>query len=88
MTVTIEPGVYVVPAIWQHGDLLAPFADAINKPAVEVLLKENFGGIRIEDTIYIRGRNDAGPEILTGDLPTDADAVTQIVGNAVNGVSE
>ena len=82
MTVTIEPGVYVVPAIWQHGDLLAPFADAINKPAVEVLLNENFGGIRVEDTICVRARDDTGPEILTSDLPTDADAVTQVVGKS------
>jgi len=74
MTLTIEPGVYLVPAIWGHEALVAPFADCVNRPAVEALLKGRIGGIRIEDTIHVRG-GDAGPEVLTAALPTEADEV-------------
>ena len=46
MTLTIEPGIYLVPAIWQRDDLIGPFKDAINKPAIDALLSQQFGGIR------------------------------------------
>lgn len=80
MTVTIEPGVYVVPAIWENHDLVSRFADAVDRGAVDKLLDQNFGGIRIEDTICVGRPGDAGPEVLTRDLPTDADAVTALLG--------
>jgi Xaa-Pro aminopeptidase len=81
MTVTIEPGVYLVPAIWKRDDLTGPFNDAVNKQAVDALLKDNFGGIRIEDTICV---GESGvPENLTQVLPTDPDAVAGLVGSAM-----
>ncbi|MCH7591520.1 MAG: aminopeptidase P family protein [Planctomycetes bacterium] len=80
MTVTIEPGIYIVPAIWENDELTAPFADAVNRPAIEALIKDQFGGIRIEDDVHIRA-GDAGPEVLTADLPKDADAVAALVGS-------
>ena len=80
MTVTIEPGLYIVPAIWANEELIAPFADAVNRSAIETLIKDQFGGIRIEDDVHIRA-GDAGPEVLTAALPKDADAVTAIVGS-------
>ena len=78
MTVTIEPGVYIVPAIWDNTELTGPFADAINRRLIETLIKENFGGIRIEDAVHVRP-SDVGPEILTADLPCDAEAVAAVV---------
>ena len=78
LAVTIEPGFYVVPAIWQNEALTRPFADVINRKAVDELLAENFGGIRIEETIIVRDAS--GPEVLSADLPSDADAVTAIIG--------
>ena len=78
MTVTIEPGIYLVPAIWASDELVKPFVDVINRPKVEALLKDNFGGIRIENTICVRAVG--GPEILSGNLPTDADEVAVRVG--------
>jgi len=78
MAITIEPGVYLTPAIWQQDTLTAGFADAINRSAVEALLGAGFGGIRIEDTICVRA-GDAGPENLTGALPAEADAVAAVV---------
>ncbi len=78
MTVTIEPGIYFVPAIWRNEDLSGPFADCVNRPVVEELLEQRFGGIRIEDTVHVRA--DYGPEILTADLPTDPNQVAELVG--------
>lgn len=65
MTVTIEPGLYIVPAIWQRDDLVTPFADVVNRPAVESLIEQSFGGMRIEDTIHVRTTAEGGPEVLT-----------------------
>jgi len=80
MTVTIEPGVYLVPALWRNAEMVTRFADAVNRPAIEQLLNSGFGGIRIEDTVCVRDAN--APEVLTGALPTGADQVTAIVGSA------
>ncbi len=78
MVLTIEPGIYLVPAIWQNADLVAPFKDVINRSTIEALLKDDFGGIRIEDTVHVR--SEGGPEVLTGELPKEPDAVCAVVG--------
>jgi Xaa-Pro aminopeptidase len=78
MTVTIEPGIYLVPAIWERGDLVGPLADVVNRRAVDALLKSALGGIRIEDTICVR--QTGGPEVLTADIPAEADALLACVG--------
>lgn len=80
MTVTIEPGIYLVPAIWARDDLVGPLADVANRPKVDALLQERFGGIRIEHTICVRAAEAGGPEILSEALPTDADQVAASVG--------
>lgn len=80
MTVTIEPGLYIVPAIWGNAELTASFEDSVNRSAIEALIKDQFGGIRIEDDVHVRA-GDAAPEILSAELPSDADAVTAIVGS-------
>jgi Xaa-Pro aminopeptidase len=78
MTVTVEPGIYLVPAIWARDDLVKPFADVVNRPKVNALLKDRFGGIRIEHTICVRA--DGEPEVLSDALPTDAEEVAACVG--------
>ncbi|MFH1746352.1 MAG: aminopeptidase P N-terminal domain-containing protein [Planctomycetota bacterium] len=78
MTVTIEPGIYLVPAIWASAELVGPFADAFNRSKVEALLADNFGGIRIEHTLCVR--ESGGPEVLSAGLPTGADEVAALVG--------
>jgi Xaa-Pro aminopeptidase len=75
---TIEPGLYLSPGVWQRDDLTRPFADAVDRPKVEALLRDNFGGIRLEHTICVRASG--GPEILTEDLPTAPDEVVELVG--------
>ena len=78
MVVTIEPGLYLVPAIWQNEEITGRFTDVVNRPAVDALLKDHFGGIRIEDVVRVRNPK-AGPEVLTADAPTDPDALAAIV---------
>ncbi len=78
MTVTLEPGIYLVPAIWASRELTEPLADAVDRPQVDALLDANFGGIRIEETICVRPTG--GPEVLSGDLPTGADAIAALIG--------
>ena len=75
MCVTIEPGIYLIPAIWANDELVKPLADVVNRPKVDALLNDRFGGIRIEHTICIRERDAAGPEVLSDARPTDPDEV-------------
>jgi Xaa-Pro aminopeptidase len=79
MAVTIEPGLYLVPDVWKEQGLIEPFADVVNRPLVDRLLAEPFGGIRIEDTICVRPADAGGPEVLSGALPVDAEAVAGLV---------
>ncbi len=79
MALTIEPGIYLVPEIWHNEALQEPFLDAINRPVVDKLLADNFGGIRIEETVVVREESFDGPEVLTKELPNDVDQVAKIV---------
>ncbi len=71
-----------MPAIWENDELTAPFSDVVNRRSVETLLKERFGGIRIEDTVCVRDVTAPGPEVLTGELPTEGDALAAAAGAA------
>ncbi|MCG3130282.1 MAG: Xaa-Pro aminopeptidase [Phycisphaerae bacterium] len=73
MCVTIEPGVYLSPAIWKRSDLVAPFRDVVNLPEVEALLARRFGGVRLEQTVHVRTKEAGGPEALSDALPVGAD---------------
>ena len=63
-TVTIEPGVYFVPALLADPDMRERHRDAIHWERAEAML--GFGGIRIEDNVLV---TDAAPEVLTADVP-------------------
>jgi Xaa-Pro aminopeptidase len=78
MCVTIEPGLYLTPAVWACDELVRPLADVVNRSKVDKLLADHFGGIRVEQTICVRDA--AGPEVLTGDLPTDAGEIARLAG--------
>jgi Xaa-Pro aminopeptidase len=79
MTLTVEPGIYFIPAIWENESLVGAFSDCVNRSGVDELLAAEFGGIRIEDTVCVTEA--AGPEVLSSALPSDADAVAAIVGS-------
>ncbi|HHO50578.1 MAG TPA: M24 family metallopeptidase [Deltaproteobacteria bacterium] len=58
--VTIEPGLYVVPAILGDHTLRDRFGDTVDHDTVASWI--GFGGIRIEDDVWI---TDSDPELLT-----------------------
>lgn len=75
MCVTIEPGIYLVPAIWACDELVRPLADAVNRARVDALLEGRFGGIRIEHYVCVREQYAGGPEVFSAALPTTASEI-------------
>jgi Xaa-Pro aminopeptidase len=80
MALTVEPGVYLVPAIWSTDELVAPFKDDVNRAAIDELLSSGFGGIRIEDDIVVGTGEGSKPENLTEALPKDPVELCEIIG--------
>jgi Xaa-Pro aminopeptidase len=64
MAVTVEPGIYFVPAILRDPDKRRAHHDQVNWDKVDGML--DFGGIRIEDNLVI---GEEGHEIITADVP-------------------
>ncbi|MCX4246581.1 aminopeptidase P family protein [Paraliomyxa miuraensis] len=72
MVVTIEPGIYLVPAILQRQALVGPFvADGTFDPA-RLERFSDVRGIRIEDDVLCTTTN---PEVLTAAIPKEPQAV-------------
>lgn len=64
MVVTVEPGVYFVPAILGDPENRRRFSAQVNWTAVDGLL--GFGGIRLEENVLI---TESGPDVITADVP-------------------
>jgi Xaa-Pro aminopeptidase len=62
--VTIEPGVYFIPALLDDADLRRRFSGMVNWERVDEV--RGLGGIRIEDDVLV---TKAGFEVLTAALP-------------------
>ncbi|MEG4213791.1 aminopeptidase P family protein [Microcoleus sp. Pol14C6] len=77
MLVSIEPGFYQVPAILNNPENRAKYEDFVNWEELEKFA--DVRGIRIEDDILVI---DEGREVLTGELPTKAPEIEELV--AVN----
>ncbi len=61
---TVEPGIYFIPALLQDPALRERHRDAVRWDRVDTLLE--FGGIRIEDDVLITA---GAPEVLTAAIP-------------------
>lgn len=81
MVVTIEPGIYLVPAILESERIAGPFlADGtLNKEALARFA--DVRGIRIEDDVLC---TDHEPEILTAAIPKEIAEVEAAVGTAAS----
>lgn len=75
MLVTIEPGFYQVPAILNNPERRKTYRDMVNWDRLTEF--QDVRGIRIEDDVLV---TEIGTEILTKDLPTQADEVEQLMG--------
>lgn len=77
MAVTIEPGLYLVPAILDDPKLAAIAGDRLDR---DILAKfSDVRGIRIEDDVLV---TEAGHEVLTASIPKTAAQVEEAVGGA------
>jgi Xaa-Pro aminopeptidase len=63
--VTIEPGIYFVPALLHDAEFRERHRDAVDWERAERML--DFGGIRLENNVLV---TDDGFEVLTEDIPT------------------
>jgi Xaa-Pro aminopeptidase len=63
-TVTVEPGIYFVPALLHDPELRARHRDGVDWDRAEKML--GFGGIRLEDDVLV---TDDGYDVLTRDIP-------------------
>jgi Xaa-Pro aminopeptidase len=61
---TVEPGIYFIPALLRDQTKRAELTDAVYWDRVDALL--DFGGIRLEDNVLI---TDSGCEVLTSRVP-------------------
>jgi Xaa-Pro aminopeptidase len=75
MLVTIEPGFYQVPALLNDAALRLKYQDAVNWERLAQFA--DVRGIRIEDDVLVTS---GGSLVLTVDLPTQAEAIEQLVG--------
>ncbi|MBW4473988.1 MAG: aminopeptidase P family protein [Stenomitos rutilans HA7619-LM2] len=74
MVVTIEPGFYQVPAILHDSERRSRYQDVVNWDRLAQFA--DVRGIRIEDDVLV---TETGSEVLTAALPTDAQAIEQLV---------
>jgi Xaa-Pro aminopeptidase len=61
---TVEPGIYFIPALLQDASLREQHRDAVRWDRVDALL--DFGGIRIEDDVLV---TEGAPDVLTAAIP-------------------
>jgi Xaa-Pro aminopeptidase len=74
MLVTIEPGFYQVPAIFNDASVRSKYQKVVNWQRLSEFA--DVRGIRIEDDVLVTSK---GSEVLTAALPNDADSIENLV---------
>lgn len=86
MVVTVEPGLYFVPAILRRPEFRARFSDVCDFDRAESYLAmahgRGFGGVRIEDNLLVTA---TGAENLTDDVPKTIDDIERLAGREASG---
>ena len=72
--VTIEPGIYFIPTLFELWRAERKFKNFINYDLCEKYM--GFGGVRIEDDVLV---TKDGCEILTKDVPKEADEIEKLM---------
>jgi Xaa-Pro aminopeptidase len=78
--VTIEPGIYFIPALLEDPEWRGRFPREVNWELVDGL--RGFGGIRIEDDVLVTA---GGAEVLTAAIPKALDEIEAIRAEALGG---
>ncbi|MCK5945482.1 MAG: aminopeptidase P family protein [Planctomycetes bacterium] len=83
MCVTIEPGIYFVPALLRDPQMKKRFKDQIDFAKAQRFLdmnsKRGFGGVRIEDDVMC---TKSGHDVLSAEVPKERLALEALVGSA------
>jgi len=75
MAVTIEPGIYFVPALLDDGEVRREFSGRIDWTRLDSYRR--LRGIRIEDDILV---TPSGAEVLTAAIPKDRNKIETLIG--------
>lgn len=78
--VTIEPGIYFIPALLNDAARREKYRGAVNWELVDSMA--GFGGIRIEDDVRV---TDGAPEILSAAIPKQIAAIEELRRQALAG---
>ena len=74
MVITVEPGIYFIPALIEDWQRQGKFSDMINY--AKFMEYRDFGGIRIEDNVLV---TETGSRVLGTPIPKSVDEIEQLM---------